>query len=54
MQIHDLGIDYITRRPALINAITLADIRRVARRVMKPDALTVVVVGQPDGLEPRP
>ncbi|MEE8334432.1 MAG: pitrilysin family protein [Alphaproteobacteria bacterium] len=50
MQIHDLGIDYVSRRPALINAITLGDISRVARRLMKPDALTVVVVGQPNGL----
>jgi len=54
MQIHHLGIDYVARRPGLIDAVTLADISRVARRLLKPDALTVVVVGQPNGLEARP
>jgi len=54
MQIHDLGIDYVERRPALIDAVTRDDIARVARRLLNPDALTVVVVGRPNGLAEKP
>ena len=52
MQLDDLGIDYINRRNDYIEAVTLDDARRVAGRLYGPDALTVVVVGQPEGLEP--
>jgi zinc protease len=45
-----LGIDYMDRRNALIEAVTLDDIRRVAKRLIKPEALTFVVVGRPDGV----
>ena len=51
IQLHELGIDYIDRRPALIDAVTVSDIRRVARRLLSPDKLTIVVVGSPEGLE---
>ena len=54
MQVHNLGIDYVERRPALIDAVSRDDIARVARRLMKPDALTVVVVGKPNGLAEKP
>lgn len=47
---NDLGIDYITRRNDLIDAVTQADIRRVAARLLDPDKLIVTVVGQPQGL----
>ncbi len=50
MQLHDLGIDYIDRRNGLIEAVTLADVNRLARRLLDPEALTFVVVGQPEGL----
>jgi zinc protease len=50
MQLNDLGIDYLERRADLINAVTLDDIKRVARRLLKPEDLIVVVVGQPDGI----
>ena len=52
MQYHDLGIDYIDRRDDLINAVTLADVQRVAGRLLDPDQLTVVVVGKPDSVAP--
>lgn len=52
VQLHELGIDYLSRRSALISGVTVEDIRRVARRLLKPDALTVVVVGQPEGINP--
>ena len=43
----DLGIDYVDMRNALIEAVTLEDIDRVAKRLLDPDALLVTVVGQP-------
>lgn len=45
------GIDYVNRRNALISAVTLEDVNRVIRRVIKPEAFTFVVVGQPEGLD---
>ncbi|HUS53223.1 MAG TPA: pitrilysin family protein [Thermohalobaculum sp.] len=46
----DLGIDYIDRRNGLIEAVTLEDVKRVAARVLKPNELSIVVVGKPTGL----
>ncbi|HIC79592.1 MAG TPA: insulinase family protein [Kiloniellaceae bacterium] len=51
MQLEDLGIDYLDQRNSFIEAVTLEDARRVAKRVYRPDDLTVVVVGAPDGVE---
>ena len=51
IQTNKLGIDYIERRASLIDAVTAGDIRRVARRLLSPDKLTIVVVGDPEGLE---
>jgi zinc protease len=50
MQLDDLGIDYLDRRNSFIEAVTLEDARRVARRLYDADKLTVVVVGRPDGV----
>jgi zinc protease len=46
-----LGIDYIERRKALIEGVTLDDAKRVAHRLLDPDKLSFVVVGSPDKLE---
>jgi zinc protease len=54
IQVDKLGIDYIERRPALMNAVTVDDVRRVAKRLLDPDKLTVVVVGDPEGLQSTP
>ena len=54
LQVDKLGIDYLTRRNALIDAVTAADIQRVARRLMKPEELTVVLVGEPKGVTATP
>jgi zinc protease len=43
----DLGVDYVSQRNDLINAVTLEDAKRVAANYMKPDAFTFVMVGQP-------
>jgi zinc protease len=44
------GIDYIDKRNALVSAVTLADVKRVAARLLKADELIVTVVGKPQGL----
>jgi len=49
MQQDNLGIDYIDRRSALIDAVTLADTKRVAKRLLDGGQL-VTVVGRPQGL----
>lgn len=51
MQVDHLGIDYLDRRADLINAVTLDDVHRVAKRLLKPDKLIVVIVGKPDGVD---
>ena len=51
MQMIGLPVDYISTRNDQINALTLAGINRVARRIYQPGALHFVVVGQPDGVE---
>jgi len=51
MQMDDLPVDYVNTRNDKIEAITLEDIKRVAARILKPEALRFVVVGQPEGLE---
>lgn len=45
-----LGVDYVEIRNGLIEAVTREDIARVAARVLQPQALSVIVVGQPAGL----
>ena len=54
LQLQDLGIDYIDRRNDYIAAVTLEDVRRVAGQLLDPDSLTMVIVGQPEGVEERP
>jgi hypothetical protein len=49
MQLDNLGLDYIERRPALIDAVTLADAKRVAKRLLD-GGLLVTVVGRPEGV----
>lgn len=51
MQFDDLPIDYIDNRNSKVQAVTLDDIKRVAARLMKPEDLHFVVVGQPQGLD---
>ncbi len=50
MQMEGLSTDYIANRNDRVNAVTLEQINRVARERLKPDQLTFVVVGKPEGL----
>jgi zinc protease len=54
LQVLDLGIDYLERRAGLINRVTLDDVRVVAGRLLDVDAMSVVVVGDPEGIETTP
>lgn len=54
MQADGLPIDYAITRNAQIEAVTLVDIKKIAKRLLKPDALHFVVVGQPDALQTTP
>ena len=46
IQLDDLGIDYIDKRNGLIDAVTLEDAKRVAKRLLDGGML-VTVVGRP-------
>lgn len=52
MQMDGLGRDYVVERNALVDALTLDEVNRVAAELMQPDDLHFVVVGQPEGLAP--
>ena len=43
LQVDELGIDYWERRNGLIDAVTLEDVRRVAKRLLEGGVLTTVV-----------
>ena len=52
MQQDGMPTEYINTRNDRVNAVTMEDIRRVAARLLQPDGLRFVVVGQPEGLTP--
>jgi len=45
-----LGIDYIGRRNALVAAVTQADIRKAAERILGDGKMLTVIAGRPTGL----
>lgn len=47
-----LPIDILDKRDALINAVTLDDLNRVARRLFNLDGLLTVMAGRPEGVQP--
>jgi zinc protease len=53
-QRQNLDIGYVARRNGLIEAVTLDDIKRVAKRLYDPARLTVVVAGTPVEGRPSP
>jgi zinc protease len=52
MQLDNLGMDYMERRSAMIDVVTLADVKRVAKRLLEAGML-VTVVGRPQGVETK-
>lgn len=51
IQVDDLGLDYIDTRNAKVEAVTLEDVKRVAKRLLKPGELIITVVGKPGALK---
>jgi zinc protease len=51
IQISKLPIDYIDRRPGFINAVSIEDIQRVAKRLLRTEAITFVIVGDPKDID---
>ena len=51
MQVMGLPTDYPVTRNARVDAVTLADVKRVAAQLLTPDKLFFVVVGEPVGVE---
>ncbi len=54
LQIDGLSPDHLVRREAQIGAVNLEGVRRVARRLLRDEAMTTVVVGKPAGVVPEP
>lgn len=50
MQVWDLGLDFLDRRNSLVEAVTLEDARRAARRLFD-QKLLITIVGAPQGIE---
>ena len=53
-QLDHLGIDYMERRNAIVDAVTIDDARRVARRLWDNGLLTVIVGRVPDEASAQP
>lgn len=51
MQMIGLDADYPKTRNDRVNAVTMADVQRVAKSLYRPDDLRFVVVGTPDGIQ---
>jgi zinc protease len=51
LRVEGVGIDYLDGFAEKINAVSAADIQRVAKRVLNPDAMVTVLVGQPKEIE---
>jgi len=50
IQQDDLGIDFLDKRNALVEAVTLEQVNQVVKRLLDPQKLIIVVAGQPQGL----
>jgi zinc protease len=50
--VYDLPDDYYQRLPENLATVTVADVRRVATQYLHPDAMSIVVVGDPDHVKP--
>ena len=50
VRIDGLPVDFFDTRNALIEAVTLDDVNRVAAEYLNPERFTFVVVGEPQDL----
>jgi zinc protease len=49
--VHRLPDDYWNRYASEVNAVTAADVRRVAGKALDPGRTTLVLVGQPEAVK---
>ncbi len=54
MQLENLGIDYLDRRNKMVEGVTLKAVNKLAKSLLDPANLVVVVVGTPDGVTSTP
>jgi len=54
MQLENLGIDYLDRRNKMVEGVTLEAVNKLAKSLLDPANLVVVVVGTPDGVISTP
>jgi len=54
MQLENLGIDFLDRRNSLVAGVSLNDVNAMAKRLLDPDNLVIVVVGSPEGVTSTP
>ncbi len=51
LRLDDLPVDFFDKRNAMVEAVTLDDVNRVAREYLDPENFTFIVVGEPQGLD---
>jgi zinc protease len=51
IQEQNLGIDYVNKRNAMIDAVTLEQVKAEAKRLTRPENLVVTIVGRPQGIQ---
>ncbi len=51
--IYDLGLDYFTKYPARVDAVTTAQAKTMAQKYLVPDKLIVIAVGDRAKIEPE-
>lgn len=54
LEVQRMGLpaSYLTQRAELVNAVTQGDVARMGEQLLRPDALSVVMVGRPQGITP--
>ncbi len=53
LYIYNLPVDFYNTLPARIDAVTAADVQRVAEKYLKPDSTVVIAVGDRSKIEPE-
>ncbi|MDH5188952.1 MAG: insulinase family protein [Rhodospirillaceae bacterium] len=50
MQVDNLGLDYLDKRKSYIGAVSVSDVQKAAKRILRPELLDVFIVGKPGDL----
>lgn len=51
LQIDDMPVDYLDKRETAIQNATIEDVQRVAKRLLDTSKMTIVMTGNPEGVE---